>query len=307
MKREVGLLIALVILLAAMSALSPFFLRANNLLGLTRHLVEVGIIACAMTCIMATGGIDLSVGSLLGLSGIVLGYASQAWGIGTGIGLALVAGTLGGALNGALVARFALPPLVVTLATMALFRGVAMTISQAQPISQFPELFTVLGQGHVAGIPNQLWLWCTAYGASWIVLQRTGYGRYLRAIGDRYAAARSAAIPVSSVLFSAYAATGFLCALASVVYTSRVFTARADAGTGLELEVITAVVLGGTSINGGRASLLGTLLGVLILGVMRNGFSLAGVPSVWQAIFAGLILIATAAFNHTLTGRRTAR
>ena len=135
MKRESGLLLTLIILVAAMSVLSPYFLRTGNLLGLTRHLAEVGIIACAMTCIIATSGIDLSVGSLLGLTSIALGYASLAWDPASGIAIAFATGLLGGLFNGALIAHFALPPLVVTLATMALFRGLAMTISQAQPVS----------------------------------------------------------------------------------------------------------------------------------------------------------------------------
>jgi len=305
-KRESGLLLTLIILVAAMSVLSPYFLRTGNLLGLTRHLAEVGIIACAMTCIIATSGIDLSVGSLLGLTSIALGYASLAWNPASGIAMAFATGLVGGLFNGALIAHFALPPLVVTLATMALFRGLAMTISQAQPVSDFAPIFDWIGQGTTAFIPTQLWIWCVVYATSWVLLERTGYGRYLRAIGDNSQAARAATLPVKRVLLSAYAAMGLLCALAGIVYTARVSTARADAGTGLELEVITAVVLGGTSITGGRASLVGTLLGVLILGVVRNGASLAGVSSVWQAIIAGVILIAAAALNHRLTDRGTA-
>ena len=307
MKREGGLLLTLVVLIVAMNMLSPYFLRADNLLSLSRHLAEVGIIACAMTCVIATGGIDLSVGSLMGLTSISLGYASLAWDPAAGMAIALATGLLGGLFNGALIAHFTLPPLVVTLATMALFRGLAMTISQAQPVSEFAPIFDWIGQGSAASIPTQLWIWCIVYAANWAVLEHTGYGRYLRAIGDNSRAARSAMLPVKRVLLCSYATMGLLCALAGIVYTSRVSTARADAGTGLELEVITAVVLGGTSITGGRASLIGTLLGVLILGIVRNGASLAGVPSVWQAIVAGTILIAAAALNRRLTDRGTAR
>ena len=221
--------------------------------------------------------------------------------------IALAVGLMGGALNGAFVARFHLPPLVVTLATMALFRGSAMTISQARPVSDFPDAFAALGQGELAWLPTQLWIWMAVYGTCWMVLQRMGIGRYLLAIGDSIRAARAAALPVAHLLLGTYAMTGLLCALAGIVYTSRVSTARADAGVGLELEAITAVVLGGTHITGGRASLSGTLLGVLLLGSVRNGLSLAGVSSVWQTILAGAILIATAALNRRLTDRDTAR
>lgn len=307
MKRETGLLLALVLLLVIMGTLSPYFLRAGNLLGLTRHLAEVGIIACAMTLVIATGGIDLSVGSLLGLSGIALGYASQTWGLPAGVVIALAVGLMGGALNGAFVARFHLPPLVVTLATMALFRGAAMTISQARPVSDFPDSFAALGQGEWAWLPTQLWIWLAVYAVCWMALQRMGIGRYLLAMGDSMRAARAAALPVAHLLLATYATTGLFCALAAIIYTSRVSTARADAGMGLELEAITAVVLGGTRITGGRASLSGTLLGVLLLGSVRNGLSLAGVPSVWQTILSGVILIATAALNRRLTDRDSAR
>ena len=178
-----------------------------------------------------------------------------------------------------------------------------MTISQAQPVSDFAPIFDWIGQGTTASIPTQLWIWCIVYATSWVVLERTGYGRYLRTIGDNSRAARAATLPVKRVLLSAYAAMGLLCALAGIVYTARVSTARADAGTGLELEVITAVVLGHLY-NGRPRELVGTLLGVLILGVVRNGASLAGVPSVWQAIIAGVILIAAAATQPSLDRSR---
>ena len=169
-----------------MALLSEHFLSAANLLGMTRHLAEVGIIACGMTLIILTGGIDLSVGSLLALCSIVLGYAWRDWGLGplAAVGLALAVGAAGGALNGALVTRGRFPPLVATLGTMALFRGVALRISEAQPVSGFPAAFEWLGQGHVGPVPVQTLIWAAVALATGVIVARTPFGRFARAIGD---------------------------------------------------------------------------------------------------------------------------
>lgn len=305
--REAALAAVLVILGTAMSLLSPHFLKVSNLLELTRHLAEIGMIACGMTFVIMTAGIDLSVGSLLGLSGIVLGYSWQAWGGAIAVPLALLVGLGGGILNGGLVTTCGLPPLVVTLATMALFRGVAMVISRAQPVSEFPPWFSWIGQGRLGPFPAQLVAWAFIVVAADLLIRRTVVGRYATAIGANERAARFAAVPVAAVKLGVYAATGLLSALAGIVFASRVSTAKADAGLGLELEVIASVVLGGTQITGGRGTVVGTLFGVLILGVVRNGLSLAGVPSVWQVMLSGAILIAAAIANERLGERIAAR
>ncbi|MFH1571903.1 MAG: ABC transporter permease [Gemmatimonadota bacterium] len=302
--RDWGLVGVLVALAAGMAAASPHFLTAENLLGLSRHLTEAGIIACGMTVVIASGGIDLSVGSLFGLAGVAFGYAWQG-----GAGLApaalvgLAVGAAGGALNGWLTAAWRLPPLIVTLATMALYRGLAMVASRAQPVSGLPSSFTWLGQGDLVGLPVQLWVWGAAVLATAAVIGHTPAGRYVRAIGDGERAAAFAGVAVDRVKLWVYSASGLLSAAAALIFTARVSTARADAGLGLELEAITAVVLGGTAITGGRANPGGSLLGVLILGVIRNGFTLAGVSTVWQSMLAGAILVATAILNQRLAER----
>lgn len=303
LRRELTLLAVLFIVVAVMSVLSPYFLDAENLLGQTKHQAEIGIIACGMTLIIMTGGIDLSVGSILGLCGIVLGYSWQAWGAGPAIAMAVMVGVACGALNGFLVTRWRFPALVVTLATMALFRGVAMIISRAQPVSDFPTWFFWLGQEHFGLVPVQLVFWIAIVAVTVIVTTRTPAGRYLTAVGDNERAARFAGVSASWVKFWAYAATGLLCSIAAIIYTSRVATARSDSGQFFELTAITAVVLGGTSITGGRGTVLGTFLGVLILGVISNGLKLAGVSSDWQEIVTGGILIVTAIINQYATGR----
>lgn len=280
-----------------MSMLSPWFLSGENLLGMTRHLTEMGILGCGMTFIIMSGGIDLSVGSLVGLAGIVLGYTWQAWGLFPALVLTIGTGVLGGGLNGALITRLKLPPLIVTLATMALFRGLAMVISKAQPVSNFPETFGVIGQGEIANIPIQLPIWILAVGLAFWVLKRSSIGRAIAAIGNNERAAEFSALSVNRITFQLYTAMGVLCAISAIILTSRMSTAKADAGINLELDVITAVVLGGTPIIGGPGSVLGTLLGVLILGVVRNGLSLAGVSSVWQTMLSGVILVTAAVLN----------
>lgn len=289
----------------AMGCLSPEFRSPDNLLDLSRHIAEVGIMSCGMTLVIMTGGIDLSVGSLLGLCGIVFGYSFLAWGIGPALGLALLAGLLGGALNGTFISVLGLPPLIVTLATMALFRGIGYIISHAVPVSNFPDWFAIIGQGNIAGWPAQLVIWFAIVGVFLVLISRTVLGRYSAAIGNNERAAVVAALPVTRVKLLVYSLTGLLSAVAAIVFTSRVSTAKADAGEGLELEVITAVVLGGTSITGGRGTILGTLLGVLILGILRNGLILAGITPYWQMIFAGSVLILTAYLNRYMVARTT--
>ena len=302
-RREMGLLGVLVLLAAAMALLSPIFWDPENLLGLSRHLTEKGIIACGMTLIIMTGGIDLSVGSLLALVGITLGYTWQSWGSLPALGMGLGVGLAGGALNGFLITGWNLPPLVVTLATMALFRGIAMVISRAQPVSDFPEAFAQLGQGYLGPIPVQLFIWIFIVAITFLVKERTPVGRYATAIGDSERAAFFAALPLRRIKLWLYSVLGLLTALGAIIYTSRVSTAKADAGQGWELEVITAVVLGGTQISGGRGTVLGTFLGVLILGVIRNGLTLAGVSEEWQYMVTGSLLIATAIANERMVIR----
>lgn len=300
-RRELLLVAILICLMGWMSFLSPHFLTLHNLLDLTRHLAEIGIIACGMTLIIMTGGIDLSVGSLLGLCVVVFGYAHQAWHVNATLAVLLTfaVGAAAGAANGALVARWNFPPLVVTLATMALFRGCALGISQAEPVP-IAESFWWLGQAYVGPAPVQLIFWTVVAAATAYLCYRTRLGRYAMAIGDNQRAAEIAALPVGRVKLLLYTGSGLLCSLAAIIYAARFATAKADAGQWYELAAITGVVLGGTSITGGRGSVWGTFLGILILGVVRNGLNLAQVSAVWQQLMEGSILIVTATSNELL-------
>jgi rhamnose transport system permease protein len=290
-----------------MSVVSPLFREPYNLLDMTRPVTEIGIMACAMTLVIITGGIDLSVASALAMSGIVMGYAYQQWHLPLGllILVSILVGTAGGILNGLLITYGRIPPLIVTLATWAGFRGVALAITRGQPFSDLPDSLLVIGDlGLFNLVPNQFFALIAVAVLSAFLLHRTTLGRYVYAIGDSETAARFAAVAVRRVKILVYGFSGLCAGLAAVILTARSFTARAEAAEGYELDVIACVVLGGTSIQGGRGSILGTMLGLSIVAVLRKGLGLAGVPSVWQTIFLGAVLILTAIVNENLERRR---
>lgn len=297
--RELVLLGVLISVVAVMSQLSPIFFTVGNLLNLSRFFVEVGLIALGMTLIIITGGIDLSVGSNLALVSVVVGF-SFAGGVPLGIAivLGLLAGLLAGLFNGLFSTLLGLHPLVVTLGTFALFRGLAYGFSDADAVSSFPAWFAYFGQAYLGPIPGQLIVFVVAVAAVWLLLSRTSFGRYVYAIGNNEEAARFSGVPVRRVKTTLYAGTGFLVAVAAVIYTSRVSTARGDSGIGLELDVISAVVLGGASIYGGTGTIAGTVLGVLIIATLRNGLLLAGVPSTWQLFLLGVLLLVAVFLNE---------
>ena len=203
-----------------------------------------------------------------------------------------------GAFNGLFIVLLDLNPLVVTLGTFALFRGLAFVVSNAGAVSAFPSWFEVFGQYYAGPVPLQLFLFIAGAIAVGVLLARGRFGRYVRAIGYNPRAARYSGVPVARTILIVYTLTGLLVAVASIVYTSRVSSSRADSGMGLELDVIAAVVLGGASIRGGSGTVLGTVLGVLIIAVLRNGLFMAGVPTTWQLIVIGFVLIAAVFVNE---------
>jgi rhamnose transport system permease protein len=297
--REAVLLGVLIVLMVAMSLLSPLFFTVGNLLNTSRFFVEVGLMALGMTLIIITGGIDLSVGSNLALVSVAVGFSYAA---GLPLPLAilfgLVVGLAAGLFNGLFITLLDLHPLVVTLGTFALFQGLAYGLTNAQAVSDFPAWFAYFGQAYFGPVPLQLFIFVLAVVVVWLILSRTSFGRYVYAIGNNEEAARFSGVPVRKVKLALYAGTGLLVALASVIYTSRVYTARGDSGLGLELDVISAVVLGGASIYGGSGTIGGTVLGVLIIATLRNGLVLAGVPSTWQVFVLGVLLLVAVFLNE---------
>jgi rhamnose transport system permease protein len=300
--------VLLLILIAALVVLayqSDRFLTADNLLNQGRLMAEVGLVALPMTFIIITGGIDLSVGSVLGLCAIVLGVAWQNLGLPleAAIGVTLLVGALAGAVNGWFITRIGVPPLIMTLATLALYRGLAEGISQARSVRGYPEWFFRLGQGEVLGVPTQLWILLVAILVCAIVLAYTAFGRSLYAIGHNETAARFSGIPVDRYKLTIYTLSGLMAGLAGYIFVSRVSTTRSDMGTGLELDVIAAVVLGGTSIFGGTGTIVGTVLGVILIQLLRNGLALTGVKGDATIVVIGAVLILSILITNVIQQR----
>ncbi len=294
-RHETILFLVVIVALVILSIQAEQFATIDNLLNQGRFLTEVSLVALIMTFVIVTGGIDLSVGSILGLSAIVLGVAWKKLGLPLPLAIlvALSVGTLAGLFNGIIITRFKVPPLIATLATLALYRGLAEGISQARSIRGYPEWFFVLGQGEFFGIPTQLWIVAFFTLLTGFILTYTTWGRATYAIGANETAARFSGIAVDKTKLFIYAASGFAASLAAIIFVSRVSTTRSDMGMGLELDAITAVVLGGTSIFGGKGTIVGTFFGLILIQILKNGLSLAGVKSDGTYIAIGLVLILT--------------
>ena len=295
--------------IAAFATSGRNFLSATNAAEVARASVEIGLLALASTAVILTGGIDLSVGSLLGLAAVLMGAAQKDLGLPMGIAVlvAPLVGAAGGTLNAILVARLGIPPLIVTLGTYSLFRGVAEGFTGGvRNFTNFPEGFLFLGQGRLAGIvPTQFLLLLIAAVFFYLLLHRTPAGRGVRAIGFSPEGARHAGIPVARRLGLVYVLSGLMAGVAALVYAARLGQAKADAGTGFELYAITAVVLGGTSIFGGRGTVHGTLLGLLAVALLQNGLRLSDQPAELAGMLTGVLLLVAIGANRLFDkGRR---
>jgi rhamnose transport system permease protein len=280
------------------------FASGANALEIVRSSCELGLLALATTLVLSTGGIDLSIGSVMGLVAVVLGGLFEA---GVPLGVAtcagLLAGVVCGCLNGVVIAVAGVPPLLATLATMALFRGIAEGMSGGYTsVTGFPEGFLFLGQGYLAGVvPPQLPILVLAVGAAWLIAHRMPFGRRLSAIGHSPEAARHAGLPVVRDCIFAYTLSGLASAAAAVLYIAHLGQAKADAGTGYELAAITVAALGGTSIFGGVRSVPGTVLALFAVAVLQNGLLIAGLPSELASILLGVLLV-SAVLLHGAAG-----
>lgn len=303
LRHETILLLLLVVALVVLAQQSDRFFTTDNLLNQARLMAEVGLLALPMTFVIVTGGIDLSVGSIFGLAAILLGVFWQGLGVPLPLAmvLAVLVGGVAGLGNGLIITRFNVPPLIATLATLALYRGLAEGISQARSVRGYPEWFFVLGQGDVLGLPTQLWFLLAIAIVAAIVLGLTTFGRTTYAIGANEVAARFSGLNVARTKLLIYTGSGLIAGLAAVIFVSRVSTTRSDMGTGLELDVITAVVLGGTSIFGGRGTIIGTILGLILMQALKNGLALAGVKGDGTIVVIGVVLIAAILLGNLLS------
>jgi ribose/xylose/arabinose/galactoside ABC-type transport system permease subunit len=293
-RHEIILLAVVAVLWLWFNASARSFGTADNTFNILRHSAEIGLLALVMTPVILTGGIDLSVGSLLGLCAVVFGILWQEcgwppWAAASG---SVVLGTLAGGLNAALIAGMRLPPLIVTLGTFSLFRGLAEAITRGSATyTGFPETFLALGQGRWGGLPAQVWIFLGVAVLLCALVHGATWGRSLRAIGFSPEGSAHAGLPVARRIASVYLLAGLVAGIAGVIYTARLGQARADAGTGYELQAITAVVLGGTSIFGGTGTIPGTVLGVAAIAVLNNGLIHLRQPREMAGILTGLLLI----------------
>lgn len=298
---EVLLVLVLAVLVWIGARLSPAFLSGQNFANLTVAEMEIGIIAVPMTLVIIAGEIDLSVESMVGLSSTVLGFL---WAAGipliVGIPVVLVIGVLGGLLNGVLVTRAGLPSLVVTLGTLALFRGLASVVLGPRAVSNFPSEFTAFGFGNVPGtpVPWPLVVFGVLAVVVGLVLHRTWLGRQVFATGKNQAAARYSGVPVIRLKTGLFVLSGLVSAVAGVILTSRLSNARSDAGTDMTLAVVTAVLLGGVNIFGGSGTIPGVVLAVFTLAVLQNALRLADISTELQSISVGLLLIVSVVVPH---------
>ncbi|GAA5040459.1 ribose transport system permease protein [Thermocatellispora tengchongensis] len=289
---RLGIVAVLIVLVALMAAIAPNFATVDNLLNIARSISINAILAAGMTFVILTAGIDLSVGSIVAVSGVVAVLCAVA---DVPAPLAILAGVLAGAvaglLNGLLTSYLALAAFIVTLGTMTCLRGLAYTMTDGQPIVSNTLNFRDIGNGYMLGVPVPVVVMAVVYLVAWFLLERTRYGRHVYAVGGNAEAARLAGVNVRLVTTSVYVLAGACAGLAGVIFAARVVSAQPTAGTGYELDAIAAVVLGGTSLMGGRGRILGTLVGSIILGVLSTGLILMNVPFFTQLLIKGVVII----------------
>jgi len=293
---------------AIFTAIAENFLTTSNFFEVLRFSVELGLLAIALTPVIITGGIDLSVGSMMGLAAVVFGAIWRDWNLPLPLAacVALLLGCAGGGLNAVLISRLRLPSLIVTLGTFSMFRGIAEGMTHAAVnYTDFPKSFLFLGQGYLGGvIPAQLFVFFLIFAAYVILLHRSTIGRAWYAIGVSAPGARYAGIPVAKRIGLAYLLSGLISSLAAIIYVAHLGQARSDAGTGYELDAITAVVLGGTSVFGGRGNLWGTIVGLFALTVLQNGLHLAALPSELTGVLTGTLLLLVISLEIWISGWR---
>ncbi|MCZ4293399.1 MULTISPECIES: ribose ABC transporter permease [Vibrio] len=289
-------LIALLFLIVVVSFLNPNFFTVDNILNILRQTSVNAIIAVGMTLVILTAGIDLSVGSVLALCGaFAASLIAMEVPVLIAVPTALLAGAALGAISGVIIAKGKVQAFIATLVTMTLLRGVTMVYTDGRPIStgftDTADAFAWFGTGYALGIPVPVWLMVIVFAAAWYLLNHTRFGRYVYALGGNESATRLSGINVDRVKIGVYAICGLLAALAGIIVTSRLSSAQPTAGMGYELDAIAAVVLGGTSLMGGKGRIMGTLIGALIIGFLNNALNLLDVSSYYQMIAKAVVIL----------------
>jgi ribose transport system permease protein len=297
----------LIVLAVALTIATPHFLTRVNLSSVARQTAVIDILALGMTPVIISGGIDISVGSILAISGL---FGTMAIKGGHAIPLALAigigTGLFCGVLNGTLITQLRISPFIVTLGTLGIYRGIALVVSNGLPVHEIPSSFSYLGDGTLFGVPVSLWILAFCAVLMHFTLENTKLGRYTFAIGSNESAAYYAGVPIKFHLTSVYAIAGVLTGLAGMIEASRLMTGQPTAGQGYELHAIAAVVIGGGSLRGGEGSVPGTLVGSFIIGLLSNGSDLLGINPYWQQVIVGAVIIAAVGFDELRKRRLTA-
>ncbi|MFV0528880.1 MAG: ABC transporter permease [Lachnospiraceae bacterium] len=286
-----ALFIIWIVIFIAIAVVTPSFLSASYIINvMLRNMVEIGMIALPMTLIIVSAGIDLSVGNIMVLAAMTGAMAAAQFGSAAGVLVTLVTGVLCGAFNGFLIAKIKISPMVTTLATMYMYLGVARGVSKGESLYSY-GFVDFLGNTSIAGLPIQIWMYIILAVLFWLLLSKTSLGRKLYGIGLNSNAARYAGIHTEKILIVIYAVSGLICALAAMIWLGRFTSIKYDAGTNFSLKVITVVVLGGTSIDGGIGDLKGTIIGTLIIATLNSGLTVLNIPIDVQTIVQGIVLI----------------
>lgn len=288
-----GLWIAFAVLFVVLSFANPYFFTWDNMMTVLRQASYVAVVACGMTFVIAMGGIDLSVGAVMAIAGIIVGSLMvNGVNIYLAILISMIAGAVIGACSGVLVAQLGIPDFIVTMAMMSIIRGAVQVITRGIPIYGLTYTeFNFIAQGMILGIPFPIILTVIVFAIFYYVMYHTRFGRYVISTGSNAESARLVGIPIKRIKISVYALCGFLAAFAGVIMTSRLTAAMPDAGQNYEMDAIAAAVIGGTSMSGGRAKLFGTILGAVMMAVVRNGLNLLAVNTYWHQVVIGAIIL----------------
>lgn len=290
--QRMGPLVGLILIVFILSMVNSDFLTVSNIFNVLRQVSINALIAYGMTFVILTGGIDLSVGSIIALSSAfaagMMASGTNSW---VAIGIGVLSGTLMGTVNGVIIARGKVAPFIATLATMTIFRGLTLVYTEGKPITGLPDAFGMIGRGYLLEIPMPVIWMLAAFGVLYVILKFTSFGRHVFALGGNEEATRLSGINTNRVKILVYSISGLMASLSGIILTSRLNSAQPTAGTSYELDAIAAVVLGGTSLSGGKGWIVGTLIGAMIIGILDNGLNLLNVSSFYQQVVKGGVIL----------------
>lgn len=306
--KKFSTLIILLVLVVIFSIASPNFLRINNILNVLRQVAVISMLTAGMTYVIISGGMDLTVGAYLGLTGVLAAKFMGAVGLPVPVAviLTMLVVTLLGIVTGSLIVGLDVSAIVITLGMMTVVRGLAYIISGGLPVYDIPESIVFLGQGYVMGIPVPVIVMLVIVVIMGLILKYSYFGRYVYAIGGNVEAAKLAGVSVNKITISLYGISAFLASIAGIVLTGRISSGAPASGTGTEMDVVTAVVIGGVSVNGGKGSMLGAFLGAVIMGILSNGLTIMNINEYYQQVVKGIVLILAVAFD-VLANRETVK